>query len=71
MKTISIGKSLSRKDNNPLTADELKRVLNNIPEDIKIKPVLMYSDEEGNSIGKLYQIDITTDGVILTPADAQ
>lgn len=68
MKTETFGKS----DNTPFTVAELKDLLNKIPAAKTNKPVLMYSDEEGNMIGKLYAVDISSSGsVTLIPADAK
>lgn len=64
--------TFSKKDNTPFTVLELRALLNDIPEKLTNKPVLMYSDEEGNSIGKLYAVEVKKDGqVTLTPADAE
>jgi hypothetical protein len=78
-KTKSIkNKSVSNVDpHKPVTAVTLFQVLREILQDPTLgitalqQPVLMYSDEECNDIGKLWEIKVNKKGqLILRPADA-
>ena len=66
------GKSYSSPKNLPLTGAALLDVLSTkVPKELLSKPILMSIDEEGNGFGKLYQIDISNNGIILWQADVQ
>ena len=64
-----IGESLSC-EKGPITLKSLRDILKNVPESLLNKPVLMYGDEEGNQIGKLYVIELDEKGVTLIPSDS-
>jgi hypothetical protein len=61
-----------RKDNKPLTGKDLLGILKRLPKHFLDKPVKVSGDEEGNTIGDLYTVEIDRSGVItLWPADMQ
>lgn len=57
--------------NKPFTVAALRvlvRELKDIPEKL---PVFMWSDEEGNAKGKLWEVEVASDGVYLRPAEME
>lgn len=67
---LEVGESISGKKG-ALTGMALMEVLKKLPTEVLFKYVRIMSDEEGNSIAKLYSIDITENGIVLWPSSAE
>ena len=61
--------SLSHPDNKALDLGAIRALVERTKDMPPSHPVFMSTDEEGNSFGKLWQIDVTKEGLVLWPAD--
>ena len=58
-------------NNKPITLELLRAIVNETKDVSGDTVVKMMCDEEGNEIAKLWQVDVTKDGLVFWPADAE